>query len=152
MKDRKLEELEKAVDEANQTLDFKYDMGQKGGIAKAEKMRDIALKNLSDYRKTIGASMNRKQIACELIKLSDVLLADSNRFQKAVNSVSYTMGTEVCGNLKKVREQLCGLCCEDALVEMSPEQMQKLQAWLVSLESACKTISGVYDDMETQLR
>jgi hypothetical protein len=60
MKDRKQIRLEKAVDEAHRTLDFKYDLGQPGGIEQADKAVKKAIQELKDYLSNRTGSDNRE--------------------------------------------------------------------------------------------
>lgn len=92
--------------------------------------------------------MNKKKIACELVKLCEVLLADSNRFQKAVNSAAYTMQNEVCANLQRVHAQLCALCEDGSFMDLSEEQQKKIQCWTGCIDKACKILTDLHCEME----
>jgi len=78
MKDRKLMELERAVDKAAQTMDFKYDMGLGREVEIADRAYQQALKDLTDYQKTISGriGMNKKAVVQELVKIAKSLVAE----------------------------------------------------------------------------
>jgi hypothetical protein len=73
-KDRRQAELERKVDEAHRTLDFKYDMGIPSSIAQADRALKEAQKELADYMKQKGS----RTAAAELLRVARSLIG-SNR-------------------------------------------------------------------------
>jgi len=55
-RDRKLRQLEEAANEANESLNFKYDMGLPGGIRQADKALKRAIEELTTYKESMTAS------------------------------------------------------------------------------------------------
>ena len=80
MKDRKQLELERAVDKASQTMDFKYDLGIPSEIERADRALNEAHKNLADYLKTRGANMNKTAVAQELVRIAKSLVGGAKEY------------------------------------------------------------------------
>lgn len=70
-KDHKQMELERKVDEAHRTLDFKYDMGVPSLIAQADRALKEAQKDLKDYMMDKAS----RSAASELLRVARSLLA-----------------------------------------------------------------------------
>ena len=59
MKDSKLKQLEEVVKRAEETVDFKYDLGLPGGIEKADNQLKAARKELERYRTQLAKQNGR---------------------------------------------------------------------------------------------